>query len=1050
MRRLIIALIICSLGTLLTLTGHTQSQGKLPQTTSPESTKSEALKSAQRQDNTWNLQKFFEMDNPRDAAKALNDHLQKYGISPDARDSSEATQDTNTPSKKILSEATKPLVHAFNGVEFVPAPGVETALTRRANRLTADAKSEERIVCILQTQGEITMRDVIELLDADVKVYEPTGRKALIVRLPASSLSFLTSRPYVRWIGEYKPEYKYAPIPSQSRKAGAFIYPLGGDRPEYRADLTNLGVPIRSYDTSARFYEVVLDASRFKELAEKLWWVKGIAKEPEDTLHGLNYEPDDSRELIGAFITSYTGAGSRIGVRDSGIWPGNSLDFPSGSFISLGGWSDSVGHGTHVSGIIAARGGRNIEGFYDAKGVAPAANIYMVSGVGGSGGNYSFSTAFQFFSDNQVQISNHSWGYTNNYDYDSNTATIDGYADNRDMVIVFSAGNNYDAYTIGNPGTGKDVITVGAVNYVTAGTDEIGRRAVYSSQGPTTEDSRLKPDLVASGGGDSYEQGVVSTNSNPWNFGGSLHGNVDGAYTFPEWPTNDYYLRLSGTSMAAPHVTGVCAKMKEWKADFHSELFKALLIDTTLPIKDNSTDALAGYATTQAGYGLVNALSVTSYYPGEEELLLLGEGYVTEQSKTQDWSITVPAGAQKLSVTFAYNDEEGELSNGIAIKDDLDLYLISPGGTQYIAYQHKAAGVVGESPLEKMVITNPSSGTWTIRIKFFNSPGFGDPFVFAEQVYGVVAHAIYKTPALSLSVPQTTINVTPGQSFTVQPTITNTGGYVAAGITARINGSSSFGGNINQSLYVGNLSYQNAAISPAINLVAPSSSGTYTLTVMADGINKGFDNSSYPKTAQITVNVQQPAGLSINNVTPKAGRVSGGQQIKLSGSFTNLSTVTVGGVSASWSYSNGTIEITVTTPPHAAGAVSIVLTPTSGSTLTKSNAFAYLPTVFTDNTLVAGVTMSKAQHVIELRQAVDALRAVAGLAPATWTDASLVSTSTIIKAVHIQELRSYLEQAAGLLGYPSQSYTDPSLTVGNLIKRLHIEELRQRLRNIAG
>ncbi|MDQ3014091.1 MAG: hypothetical protein M3X11_25720, partial [Acidobacteriota bacterium] len=190
--------------------------------------------------------------------------------------------------------------------------------------------------------------------------------------------------------------------------------------------------------------------------------------------------------------------------------------------------------------------------------------------------------------------------------------------------------------------------------------------------------------------------------------------------------------------------------------------------------------------------------------------------------------------------------------------------------------------------------------------------------------------------------------------------------------------------------------------------------------------------------------------LVIDTVIPAAGRTTGGQQIRLTGSFITLSSVTVGGVSASWTYSNGTSEVTVTIPAHASGAVNIDLTPTSGSAYSKSNAFAFLPTIFTDDTLVVGVTTAKAQHIIELRQAVDALRAVAGLTSAPWTDSTLLPSSTLIKAVHITELRTYLENAAGLLGYSAGSYTDPALSSGFLIKRLHIEELRQRIRTIAG
>ena len=189
--------------------------------------------------------------------------------------------------------------------------------------------------------------------------------------------------------------------------------------------------------------------------------------------------------------------------------------------------------------------------------------------------------------------------------------------------------------------------------------------------------------------------------------------------------------------------------------------------------------------------------------------------------------------------------------------------------------------------------------------------------------------------------------------------------------------------------------------------------------------------------------------LRIDRVTPPAGQAVGGQPISLSGSFANLASVTLGGNLALWSYTNGTSEIMVTTPAHAAGAVNIDLTPTTGSPYSKSNAFAYLPTTFTDDTLVAGVTTAKAQHILELRQAVDALRAVAGLGSAAWTDPTLPPASVIIKAVHITELRSNLEHAALLLGYTGASYTDPALNSGLVIKRVHLEELRQRIRNLA-
>ncbi len=98
---------------------------------------------------------------------------------------------------------------------------------------------------------------------------------------------------------------------------------------------------------------------------------------------------------------------------------------------------------------------------------------------------------------------------------------------------------------------------------------------------------------------------------------------------------------------------------------------------------------------------------------------------------------------------------------------------------------------------------------------------------------------------------------------------------------------------------------------------------------------------------------------------------------------------------------------------------------------------------FTDDPLSIGVTPIKAQHVTELRQAVNAIRATANLSAATWTDATLNSTVNV-KAMHIEELRTNLNEALTALGLPVSSYTDASLS-GVLIKKVHLDELRQRV-----
>lgn len=82
------------------------------------------------------------------------------------------------------------------------------------------------------------------------------------------------------------------------------------------------------------------------------------------------------------------------------------------------------------------------------------------------------------------------------------------------------------------------------------------------------------------------------------------------------------------------------------------------------------------------------------------------------------------------------------------------------------------------------------------------------------------------------------------------------------------------------------------------------------------------------------------------------------------------------------------------------------------------------------------------QHILDLRQAVNAVRATAGLTAATWDDTNL--GGVLIKAIHIQQLRTRLDEARSALGLAAITYTDPTLTVGGTeIKKAHLNELRQ-------
>ena len=87
--------------------------------------------------------------------------------------------------------------------------------------------------------------------------------------------------------------------------------------------------------------------------------------------------------------------------------------------------------------------------------------------------------------------------------------------------------------------------------------------------------------------------------------------------------------------------------------------------------------------------------------------------------------------------------------------------------------------------------------------------------------------------------------------------------------------------------------------------------------------------------------------------------------------------------------------------------------------------------------------VAKKQHIYDIRTAINAVRAVAGLAAATWTRSDL--TNLVIVANDVQELRTKLGEALTVLGITTAAYTDPTLTAGvTLIKSAHIDELQVR------
>jgi serine protease AprX len=312
----------------------------------------------------------------------------------------------------------------------------------------------------------------------------------------------------------------------------------------------------------------------------------------------LDYH-NETMGTANAWAQGLDGSGIGVAVIDSGVTAVDDLTASrivySQDFFSQGGdGSDKYGHGTHVAGIIGGTGADSTgPGFtYTFKGVAPNANIISlrVLGPDGSGKDSdviaAIDAAIQLKDTYSIRVINLSLGrgVFESYVDDPLCQAVER-AWNAGIFVVVSAGNegrNNNAGTNGYgtitaPGNDPYVITVGSMNGVGTPdpTDDIP--GSYSSKGPTLFDHFVKPDLVAPGNQivSLYTPQETLVSQHPEkeapNYLYVANGDNNGSAS--------YYI-LSGTSMAAPMVSGAAALLLQQNPALTPDQLKIRLMKT--------------------------------------------------------------------------------------------------------------------------------------------------------------------------------------------------------------------------------------------------------------------------------------------------------------------------------------------------------------------------------------------------------------------------------------------------------------------------------------
>ncbi|GAA1617690.1 S8 family serine peptidase [Kribbella sancticallisti] len=280
----------------------------------------------------------------------------------------------------------------------------------------------------------------------------------------------------------------------------------------------------------------------------------------------LEADLDESVSQIGAptaWRAGFDGTGTTVAVLDTGYDPTHpdlagqvavSADFTGTNVI------DGHGHGTHVATTVAGTGAASAAKYV---GAAPGVDLLVgkVMTDQGSGMGSWLIEGMEWAVAQGADVVNMSLSTEVSDGTDPLSQAVNELSASSDTLFVATAGNTGpDQLTARAPGNADAALSVAAVNKSDA-------LAAFSSRGPRYGDYAIKPDLAGPG------VDIVA---------GRAKGTTLGT------PVGDRYVAVSGTSMAAPHVAGAAAILKQRHPDWPNEQLKAALMGSSTDIADTS------------------------------------------------------------------------------------------------------------------------------------------------------------------------------------------------------------------------------------------------------------------------------------------------------------------------------------------------------------------------------------------------------------------------------------------------------------------------------
>lgn len=237
---------------------------------------------------------------------------------------------------------------------------------------------------------------------------------------------------------------------------------------------------------------------------------------------------------------------------------------------------DDNGHGTHIAGIVTANG--------SIKGIAPDSNITALKVLkqDGTGSLVDIREGIDWCIDNRntynikiitISIAKTDQNgdeiiYTSSCDDVDQMVTAANNARTYGIFVDAASGNSGSKSGITSPACGSNVTSVGATN------DKYGMSVTWTTPDPDCTDNPTYVDQIACGTNRASILDLLTPGAK-----------INSTYLSPSNYFEDW-----GTSMAAPHVAGVAALMKQANNSLTPAEIENLLKKTGKPIYDNYTD----------------------------------------------------------------------------------------------------------------------------------------------------------------------------------------------------------------------------------------------------------------------------------------------------------------------------------------------------------------------------------------------------------------------------------------------------------------------------